>query len=324
MDGELVLLSNYYKESRGSSGKASEAVLNLYQYYLKKHSAVLMDSVSAATAIYGIFMADQIDFSKITPQMEEAFELAYPNVELSSLVSLSPNQIEGYLAAWKGKYFEVLVRDQLNAGEWVGDIQLEPGQVATLAESATQPGWDLQILNADGTIANELQLKATDSLSYIKKALERYPDIQVLTTDEIATPDELADKILPSGFSDASLEEMIAAPMAPLFDSTIENLFENILPGLPFIIIAVSETHKVMVGRKIFQVALGSILERAVKTGISIGVGSIVYLLDGGILSLPATVLTRLGIDRYQLLCRAEMNVQESTEQIQVLLPYYR
>lgn len=58
----------------------------------------------------------------------------------------------------------------------MGDIHLEPGQVAALAESATQPGWDLQILNADGTVAGELQLKATDSLS---KEKSKYEELKV-------------------------------------------------------------------------------------------------------------------------------------------------
>jgi hypothetical protein len=39
--------------------------------------------------------------------------------------------------------------------------------------------------NADGSVAQELQLKATQSLSYVKEALERYPDIQVLATDDV-------------------------------------------------------------------------------------------------------------------------------------------
>ena len=102
---------------------------------------------------------------------------------------------KGFLSAWKGKYFEVLVRDELNAGEWVGDIHLEPGQTALLAESAIQPGWDLQIINSDGSVAQELQLKATESLSYVKEALERYPDIGVLTTDEVFNAGGMRRKI---------------------------------------------------------------------------------------------------------------------------------
>ncbi len=321
MDREIIRLANEYRRSCGSSEKVSDRISALYQHYIKKHSSALMDSAAAAVALYGIFMADQIDFSKITPQMEEAFNLAYPNVELNSLADLNPDQIEGFIAAWKGKYFEVLVRDQLNAGEWVGDIHLEPGQVAQLAESAAQTGWDLQILNSDGTIANEIQLKATDSLSYVKEALERYPDIQVLTTDEVAIPKELHEKILSSGLSNESLEKTIVEPMSSLFDTPFENFVEGILPGLPFVIIAVGETQKVLMGRKSYENAFRDLIERSAKTGISVGVGSIVYLLDGGIISLPATIITRLGIDRYQLLDQLGKHIDKEIHKTRKLLP---
>ena len=321
MDREIIRLANEYRRSYGSSGNVSDRMKVLYNHYIKKHDSALMDSAAAAAALYGIFMADQIDFSKITPQMEEAFNLAYPNVELSSLADLSPDQIEGYIAAWKGKYFEVLVRDQLNAGEWVGDIHLEPGQVAQLAESAAQTGWDLQILNSDGTIANEIQLKATDSLSYVKEALERYPDIQVLTTDEVDIPEELHEKILSSGFSNESLEKTIVEPMSSLFDTPLENFVEGILPGLPFVIIAVGETQKVLMGKKSYENAFRKLIERSAKTVISVGVGSIVYLLDGGIISLPATIITRLGIDRYQLLDQLGKHIDKEIHKTRKLLP---
>lgn len=323
MDREIVHLANNYKKSRNFSGKAADAISTLYQHYIKKHSSALLDSAAAAAALHGIFLADQIDFSRVTPQMEEAFRLAYPNVDFSSLADRSPEEIEGFLTAWKGKYFEVLVRDDLNAGEWVGDIHLEPGQVAQLAENSTQPGWDLQILNSDGTVASQLQLKATESLSYVKDALERYPDIQVLTTDEVTIPEELADKILSSGLSDQSLEKAVAEPMASLFDSPLENIVEGVLPGLPFVIIAVGETGKVLMGKKSFQAALGNGIERAAKTGAAIGVGWVVLLMDGGIISLPATFFTRFGIDRYQIFGRLAKDVEQSTENIRAILPYY-
>lgn len=323
MEREIVHLANHYKKSRNFSSNVADAVSALYQHYIKKHGSTLLDSAAATAALHGIFLADQIDFSKVTPQMEEAFRLAYPNVDFSSLASRSPEEIEGFLTAWKGKYFEVLVRDELNAGEWVGDIHLEPGRVAQLAESATEPGWDLQILNSDGTVASELQLKATESLSYVKGALERYPDIQVLTTDEIMIPDELADKILSSGISNQSLEEALAEPMAPLFDGPLENLVEDILPGLPFVIIAVDETRKILIGKKSFQAALSNTIERAAKTGVALGIGWVIHLMDGGIISLPATFLTRFGIDRFQLFGRLEKNVEQSTEYIRALLPYH-
>jgi hypothetical protein len=241
--------------------------------------------------------------------MEEAFKLAYPNVDIASLTDRSPSEVNGFLQSWKGKYFEVLVRDDLNAGEWVGDIHLDDGQTAVLAKSVTQPGWDLQIIDPDGSVAQELQLKATKSLAYVKEALERYPDIDVLTTDEVLdVGGHAVNRILGTGFSESELHDAIVAPMEALLDSPVQEWAETVLPGLPFVIIAIGEGRSVLMGRKTFQLAFEDGLYRAANTGVAIGVGALIVFLDGGLLSIPGSFLTRLGFDRYAIATRS-MNV---------------
>lgn len=324
MDDNLIQIAKDYQSTRDFKGNIKDVLYRLYERYIKEREQTLMEAAAASAAVNALFLSDQIDFSKVTPQMEEAFKLAYPNTELISLSERSPEEVQGFLSAWKGKYFEVMVGDKLNAGEWVGDIHLEPGQVAQLAESATQPGWDLQILNADGTVANELQLKATESLSYVKSALERYPDIDVITTDEVLdSAGDLSNQFFPSGISDEALEEAVLAPMEEVLDSPLEELVENILPGLPFIIIAVSEGRKVMIGRKTFEMALSDGLERTVKTGAAIGVGALVYFLDGGLLSIPASFLTRVGFNRYKTMSIILKELRTKIDVTRKLLPYY-
>jgi hypothetical protein len=290
-----------YRAERTSPLSVKEAIADLYRQYIKKREQALLDAAAVATAVHALFLADQMDMSSVTPQMSEAFSLAYPNVEFASLLERSPTEIEGFLAAWKGKYFEVLVRDELNAGEWVGDIHLNPGQSVVLAESTVQPGWDLQIVDADGVVDQALQLKTTESLSYVKEALERYPDIDVLTVDEVMDAGGNAvQNIFSSGFSDQAIEETIYAPMESLLDSPAGELIETLLPSLPFVLIAVSESHRVLVGRQTFGIAMQQGLSRSIKSGASIGVGTLVAFINGGWLSVPASFLTSMGIERYQ------------------------
>lgn len=59
------------------------------------------------------------------------------------------------------------------------------GYTAVLANKATQPGWDFQIKGPDGQVIQQIQLKATDSVDYVKHALERYPGIDVVSTSEV-------------------------------------------------------------------------------------------------------------------------------------------
>lgn len=294
MEARLVRLAEGYRASYRLGENVWEELRGLYEKLVKEREQTLLDAAAASAGLGSLF-ADQIDLAQVTPQMREAFEAAYPKVGLESLADRGPEALTGFLGGWKGKYFEVLVRDQLNAGEQVGEISLDAGQQAVLADSPIQPGWDLQILNADGTVDKVLQLKATDYLSRVKDALERYPDIDVLTTVEAA--DDVPNQILSSGMSDAELEEAIRGPMEPLLDSTLEEVAEAVLPGLPFVIIALSEGRKVMTGRKTLELAFRDSSRRAVKSGASMAVGAGVYVLGGGLLSIPATALSRIVMD---------------------------
>lgn len=296
----------------------------LYKNYIKEREQPLLDAAAASVALSSLLFADRIEYSKITPQMEEAFHLAFPHMSIDMLADQSPESLAGFLAAWKGKYFEVLVRDKLNAGEWVGNVHLQPGQTAQLAEHANQSGWDLQIINADGSVAEELQLKATESLSYVKQALERYPDIQVMTTEEVFNhSEELSSQLLNSGISEQELQEKLEQPLSTLFDTTADNILETILPGLPFVIIAVSEGRNVMLGRKSFEVAMADSIDRAIKAGVSMSVGALVYFLDGGLLSIPASVFTRLSIDRYQILKSIQAKLENRMQTLHELQKLY-
>lgn len=324
MDKNLIEIADKYSSKRDFDDLKG-AIYKLYQQYIRGHEQTLMEAVAASAAVNALFLSDQIDLSKVTPQIEEAWRLAYPNVELSSLAGKNPEEVEGFLSAWKGKHFEVTVRDELNAGNAVGDIQLESGQVASLAESSTQPGWDLQILNADGTIAEELQLKATESLSYVQSALEKYPDIDVLTTSEVfESAENVSGQIFNSGISDNAIAETIQEPMEALLDTPFGELVEDVLPGLPFILITVSEGRHVIMGRKSFEIALSSAVERGIKTGAAIGVGALIALMDGGLLSIPAAFFTRVGIDRYKIMNRNIKQIDANITTLQRLLPLYR
>lgn len=320
MDNQLLTIAQNYKSQYHIDDWHRE-IKDFYSEVVREREQSVIDAAAATAAVNALFLSDNIDFGKITPQMEEAFNLAYPNVELESLSNCNPDEVMGYLSGWKGKYFEILVRDKLNEGNWIGDIHLQTGQYAEIAESITQPGWDLQILNEDGSIADALQIKATNSLSYIQKALEKYPDIDIISTSEVFNQSEiLTDHLINSNVSNDDLTAAIKAPMESLCDSGIEEFFEDILPGLPFLIIAFSEGHKVMVGKKSFEIAFADGLERAFKTGLSMSVGALVYLLDGGFLSLPASFLTRISFDRIKISSIIQRKIDKELSSLKQLL----
>jgi hypothetical protein len=311
-------ISNLKKQYSQHSGTSLK---DIYYKYLKHKEQTLIDAISAATAIHSIFMADFIDFSKISPEMEEAFRLCYPNMDITQLGNYTSEELSGIISNWKGKLFEINVRDNLNAGEMVGEIQLEEGQYATLAEDLNQPGWDLQILNADGTIAQELQTKATNSLGYINEAFEKYPDIGIIATSEVATSN---GHLFDSGITNNQLTTTLTDPTAELFDSAAENLLESILPGLPLLIITASEGRKVFIGRQTFNEGANMFMDRSLKTGVSIAAGSaLFYLFDSGIISVPATFLVRFGWDTINTNRKTMKILEKDLRRVYKIAPHY-
>src|ERR1700740_3389329 len=76
------------------------------------------------------------------PQVLEAFHLQYPNVQMNFTDFVrehqDPDELRGVISGVKGKLFELKHVDILNG-------QLPEGYVAHLADSATQPGYDVII-----------------------------------------------------------------------------------------------------------------------------------------------------------------------------------
>ena len=151
----------------------------------------------------------------VNPQLMDALDV-YPAIKESLLATggLSTGQINNI----KGKYFEVLVKDRLNDGEALGELQLEPGQTAELAKSASQKGWDLQIMDESGETVEHLQLKATESVSYVKDALENHPEYRIVVPSEM---DSASPEIIGTDASHADLKMEVGG------DNVVEQLEEH-------------------------------------------------------------------------------------------------
>lgn len=168
---------------------------------------ILLDSLGiSASVLHSYAFMD-----KIPDEVLRAYELAYPlKSQSESLEDIIENyddaELTGIVNGIKGKLFELRYVDYLNDGH------IPDGYQAVLAESAINPSWDIAVLGADGSVAEEIQLKATDSVSYVKAALERYPVINVVTTEEVynnLAMQELTDNLVNSGISNEELEQVV-------------------------------------------------------------------------------------------------------------------
>jgi hypothetical protein len=177
----------------------------LYRECLRSRSN--MDTL----VVGGESLTRMLAVGEVPAEIEAAFAAAYPGLAsetnfLDHASSLDASQLPGFLAGIKGKLFEIQYVEMLNDG------LLPDGYTAQLAERANQAGWDIAIVGPDDAIVDVLQAKATDSVGYVKDAIEQYPAIDVVTTEEVYSHLVMSGvgvEVTNSGIADAGLEEAV-------------------------------------------------------------------------------------------------------------------
>lgn len=265
------------------------------RYFKKKQEAILDFTLTASSAA----ILAGAPMKEIDPLLFSAIQMTNPRFDATNFENYTNEELMGIVNSAKGKYFELLVADKLNAGERVGDIILPEGYRAELAESLTQPGWDLKIVGENDEIVDYLQLKATQSAQYIKEALVRYPDIQILATHE-ATHAAMDGFVLNSGISEETLRQDILNAFSESNSGVLDAFLDYFSPLLPLSLMLSWEGYQLVIGKNSldqFKLNLARRTQRVVAAGAS---SAAVYALGGGVIGAVST--TFLGgylFDRY-------------------------
>ncbi|MEH6585199.1 MAG: hypothetical protein V7720_01510 [Halioglobus sp.] len=178
------------------------------------------------------------------------------------LDSLSPEQMRGVANNVKGIYHEMRWVEEYNSSH--------SDSYAVMHESTTHQGSDVQIFSKDtGELLEEYQLKSTDSASYVREHLEKYPDIDVLATNEASS---VVDGAESSGFSNAENTANVGGVFDEVADNTLaDRVTESAeLAGL---VSAGREALAVLNGEAEIGEAgkrtLGTVVQAATATGIT-------------------------------------------------------
>jgi hypothetical protein len=260
-----------------------------------QHSAADQCLDAAVIGGYGLrdILAGKARESEIPPVVLRAFHLQYPHA--GSFVDFVRDHkadaaLLGIINGIKGKAFELDYLDYLNHGH------LPPGAFAELAHSPTQEGWDIAIRNEHGHIIDHLQLKATDSLSYIQDAIEHHPEIDVVATHEVFEhlhDPEILLHVIDSGVSNAHLEDVASDAVhdvAPAF---------HFVPWLAFGIIACQSWRRYQKGAPLLGV-IRTAFRRGSYSTASRGMAYFTTLLaHEPFVGATSSVLLRLGLGRY-------------------------
>ena len=235
-------------------------------------------------------------------QVWRAFSSQYPNVDRESLRGASEERLQGIANGIKGKLFEIKVVDRLNNGESVGELALGPGQFARLAESPTQEGWDVKFENADGSVAEQLQLKASKTPSYIRSAFDKHPDIRVAVPSEV---DATAENLVGTDISLQSMEKQVRrqvdeageGPIENALDQTAELAFDSI-PIVSTAFVVAIEGRRVLMGRQSIDEAMQRAARRIGKAALFSTLGATLVASGAGVISVPTIVGGRIAWDR--------------------------
>ncbi|MBD1567830.1 hypothetical protein [Aliivibrio sp. S10_S31] len=125
-------------------------------------------------------------------------ELASNDEILDYFADVNPDAMSGHISNIKGIVFEQEVVTALN----------EQGMDAMLFEATNHPVSDIALMS-DGDIADEMQLKATDSVAYINETLAENPDIPIIVTSEVADSFD-STMVIDSGIDNVALDDAVS------------------------------------------------------------------------------------------------------------------
>lgn len=212
--------------------------------------------------------------------IEAAYSAQYPNLAAhhplgEHIQALDSENQMGFLSGLKGKLFEQKYVDYLNDGE------LPDGYIASLTTNPTQQGWDIVIHDTDGNLDQILQAKATSSLDYVQDALERYPEIDIVATEEVYAQlvmKGISDRLIDSGISNQDMINYITTTTG-LTDGGLD-LADFTPPILTMAFIAFSSYR---------DPKLSDHIEKTQSGGLRFGKSYVAYLLGVGVITLTNT-----------------------------------
>lgn len=118
---------------------------------------------------------------------------------------LNPAQLSGLSNNVKGIYHELLYQNKENSD---GDEY-----IVEIFDATNHAGSDIKIINTATDEVKEVQLKATKYLSYVREHNEKYNNIEVFATEEVANTSSAIES---TGFANSDLNEDVSSVLSGL------------------------------------------------------------------------------------------------------------
>lgn len=208
-----------------------EKLINFLKKLDDRPSAVAKNSIPAAPILTGAVSATILKLmASDLPSFDENEQLVLQalrrsrndlsnasDMELARYVqSLSVEQIAGLKNNVKGIYHELAFQRRENLDD--------DSYVVELFNETNHPGADVRIINVATGEISEVQLKATNYASYVRDHNEKYGEISVLATTEVAAD---VPELSSSGISNESLAADTTSTLNKLGQGTDADIAES-------------------------------------------------------------------------------------------------
>lgn len=189
---------------------------------MKEKSASPAAAIAIASVFANLINKASFELSEDGVLVLESLQRANPVLKEMSiseignyLAGMPEESIRGLANNVKGIYHELqYIKNENTDGDDV---------FASIFPSTNHPGADV-ILQKDGVDIAELQLKATDNISYIEEHFVRYPEIPILVTSEIS---ETNPYIPTTGISNEELEENVSSTFGDIAEQGTVSQLED-------------------------------------------------------------------------------------------------
>lgn len=241
-------------------------------------------------------IAGKVAESQIPSDVLAAFHAQYPQLGSSFVdevhhFSGHPDKLAGLINGVKGKLFEI------DYVQWLNHGHLRTGWIAELAHQANNPGWDIAIHDSHGHLDEVLQLKATESLAYVREAIAAHPDIDVVVThdlyERLTDHPEMLSHVVDRHYSMDYLTDHVTS--AADHAEAGANHFH--VPFLAIAFAACQNYSKYWKGKTTLRQALQDTGERGMLSVIASAAGWAAFgLAHSTLVGIPVSMAIRLGI----------------------------
>ncbi len=125
------------------------------------------------------------------------------------------------------------------------------------------------------------------------------------------------DTVMDAVAAGLAYADNVAVDLGLLQDTGIVNdVLDTVCVAAPFVLIAVTEQFKVIMGKKTGRAGMGDAVYRMLKTGAAMGVGALAGAAGGVFAALPAAMGTRAMMDKYKSKALTSVRVAGRVERL--------